>query len=94
MSVEHMCTSCGRSFVRYNTMQKYCGVCAYNKYAKPRKPISKKGKVYTKWIETRHDWIQKNATRSGTWHCYICDKELTIDTLTLDHIQVEAADPI
>lgn len=60
-----------------------------------RKLLNRVGPVTAKWIETRNEWIQQNATPSGTWVCTYCPKilavepipELDIEILTLDHIK-------
>ena len=93
MSLEYLCKNCSTSFVRYSTLNKLCGKCQYNKYAKKPKPIKRMGKVAKAWVEHRHKWIQKNATESGTWNCHYCGTLLTIDSLTLDHVIPRSARP-
>lgn len=47
---------------------------------------------------TRNEWIKANATKDGTWECYLkisplCLGSLTIDTLTLDHVKSRSRHP-
>jgi len=91
--IEWMCRPCGVTFVQFNPLQTICGKCAYNKYASPRKPIKRMGTVAKQWAATRRTWIQANGTVTGTWVCYLCDKPLTIDNLTLDHVQSRSRHP-
>lgn len=97
--VEHICKECGTSFVRFMTTQTRCQKCTYNRYAKPRKPIKRIGKVTKKWIETRHEWIKQNpADKNGYWYCYlkypgICIGRMDIDQLTLDHKKSRSSRP-
>lgn len=93
--IEKLCRTCFYSFRQYNRANLLCPKCAYNKYAKPRKPIKRIGKVAKKWIETRNKWIKNNP---GPWQCYLklspmCLKSLSVDTLTLDHIQPRSRRP-
>jgi predicted metal-binding transcription factor (methanogenesis marker protein 9) len=74
---------------------------------KPRKPlivkkaINRVGPITAQWIETRHQWIQQNATPTGYWTCYICPQRLgvvadpdnNIQVLTLDHIKSRGRHP-
>lgn len=91
MTIERLCKSCGRSFVRYNSLQTKCNLCSYNISAKPKKPMKKMGKVAKKWVETRHDWIKNNPPKhNGMWACELklsplCLRYMDLDQLTLDH---------
>lgn len=85
---EYMCISCGRTFVRFNSAQRKCGLCSYNRLR--RKPLKRIGKVTKRWIETRHEWIKANP---APWNCYLCSKPLEIDTLTLDHVKSRSRNP-
>lgn len=92
---EYMCVGCGHTFVRYTTTQRYCGKCQFNRYAKPRKPIKRMGKVAKEWVEFRHGWIKDNP---GPWVCYLqispdCIRNLDIDTLTLEHVVPKSRAP-
>lgn len=53
MPATHMCAECGKQFVRYDTIQKLCGVCSIAKAkedpAKPRKAIKQEGKQAETW---------------------------------------------
>lgn len=53
MPATYLCKECGKQFVRYNTIQKLCGVCSYSKAkkspSKPRKPIQQRGREARKW---------------------------------------------
>ncbi|MDE1829379.1 MAG: HNH endonuclease [Thaumarchaeota archaeon] len=59
-------------------------------YSSPKRPIKikkhmrKVGKIGRQWISTRNEWIQKNLP-DKVWYCHYCNKELTINILTLDH---------
>lgn len=86
--LEHLCKSCGTTFLRYNSAQTKCGKCQYNRLR--RKPIKRVGKIAKKWIETRNEWIRLNP---GPWTCYLCSKSLDIDTLTLDHVKSRSRRP-
>ena len=88
--IQRLCKECGNSYYQYNSAQTLCGRCQYNKYAKPRKPINRVGKVAKKWIETRKQWIDEHP---GPWSCYICGTPLNIDTLTLDHVKSRSRRP-
>lgn len=95
MAIEYMCKNCGSTFVRWNTTMTLCGKCAYNKYAKPKKPIKRVGKVTQKWIDHRKKWIKNNPP---PYTCYLqissnCPKTLTIDTMTLDHVIPRSGSP-
>ena len=89
--LEYLCRKCGRSYQRYNSLQRLCGVCQYNA-SKPRKRLRRIGKVGAKWIETRREYIETHPPDSdGKWPCYLgvaknCLKRMTIDELTLDHM--------
>lgn len=85
MSIEYTCKDCGKSFTRYNSLNRICSKCQFNKYAKPKKAIKRIGPVAKKWIETRHEWIKKHITDNGLWECFYCGRLLTLDQLTLDH---------
>lgn len=91
--IEKICKECSTCFKQYNTAQTRCQKCTYNRYAKPKKPIKRMGKVAKKWIEVRHDWIKQNTNSAGTWNCHYCGKHLTIDTLTLDHVIARSKRP-
>ena len=88
-----MCRECGASYKQYNTTQRLCNKCFYNKYAKPKKPLKRRGKIADRWVEVRNDWIQKNSDGTGVWNCYLCGKILTINNLTLDHVIPRSARP-
>lgn len=85
---------------------KACKHCGSDQHAslmcfqRPRKPLQSKrkllnrvGPVTARWIETRHQWIAAHVTATGTWNCYLCGRELTLDTLTLDHIKSRSRHP-
>jgi hypothetical protein len=91
--IERMCKSCGTTFPQANSLQTICGKCAYNKYAKPHKPIKKLGRISKEWIKTRQEWIKDNSPVEGIWKCYLCGKPLTSDTLTLDHMESRSRHP-
>lgn len=82
--IEHLCKACGRSFHRFNSLQTKCPLCTHNKLS-TNKPLKKMGKVGKKWVETRHEWLKKNANNSNTWTCVVGGGLLVIDTVTLDH---------
>ncbi len=65
-----------------------CDMCRINKHA--TKPLKKIGPITRKWIETRKDWIVKNP---GPWNCYICNKNLGINSMELDHIKSRSRYP-
>ena len=88
MAVDKACRSCGKLFRPFNTIQSVCYDCARQKVKvkkTKRKPLKKIGKVGRQWYATRQEWIQKNIPDKGYWECHYCGKELTLDTLTLDH---------
>lgn len=68
-----------------------------------RKPLKRTrvkqiGRVTQKWIDYRHDWIERHGGTTGTWPCELhisplCPFILTIDTLTLDHILPRSGSP-
>lgn len=75
----------------------FCGLRShwpYQCYKNPKnKKFMKKSGKYTKqWLTTRQKWIKDNPpNHQGYWICYLqispeCQKFLTIDTLTLDHM--------
>lgn len=82
---------------------KFCGSTMHTSlmcYQRPRialksrrKTMNRIGPVAAKWIETRHEWIQQNATPTGTWKCTYCPRTLGVEAdpddniwlLTLDH---------
>lgn len=90
--IERLCKSCGNSFHQYNTMQTICPKCAYNKYAKPQKPIKRYGKKAKAWNKERESWVETNPPDEyGYWVCYLqiadlCPKRIDIDQLTIDHV--------
>lgn len=80
-------------------MCKYCGSDKHTSiwcFKKPRKPIKKGqaikkfGKKSAEWLEARNSWLQANPKN---WRCHYCDKELTIETLTLDHKEPRGSNP-
>jgi 5-methylcytosine-specific restriction endonuclease McrA len=96
--IQRMCKGCGSCFYQYNSLQKYCGKCAYNKYAKPKKLITRVGKRAAEWIECRNDWIQQHPPVNGFWECALrispqCLGFIDIDQLTLDHIKARSTHP-
>lgn len=90
-----MCVGCGRTFIRYNTLNKLCPLCLYNTYkSTARKPIKRFGSVTVKWWKARRKWLELNPpNHEGFWFCYICQAPLTIDQLTVDHIQSRGRNP-
>lgn len=87
--IEVVCKNCGKSFIRFNTLQNLCAVCSYNKYFKGKqKSIKKVGKVTKKWIDYRQEWIKKHPPDyRGYYICGICSGHVHIDEVTLDHIE-------
>lgn len=48
------------------------------------KQIGKKGK---EWLKIRRQWIKDNPPSfEGFYTCYLCNKEIPADELTLDHV--------
>lgn len=85
-----ICKFCGRKNTHYSS---FCP-------QKPRKPIKvnhpikKKGKQYIKWQETRSNWLFANPPDDyGYWYCHYCKTQLTLQTLTLDHLLNRSAHP-
>lgn len=61
-------------------------------FSKKNKAINKFGKEAKKHLETKNQWLQDNASSSGTWQCYLqihewCPRILTIETLTIEHVE-------
>lgn len=82
--IEYYCVQCGRSFARFNSLQRKCGLCAKNMTAK--KPMKRLGKIGKQWLSDRQQWIKDNPPdHQGYWYCVIGNKALTIDSLTVDH---------
>lgn len=78
---------------------KYCGGLDHYPltcFKRPSKPLKAKkrikaiGKIGTKWIATRKDWIANNPE---PWHCAYCGIPLAIEQLTLDHIKSRSRHP-
>lgn len=94
--LEYMCISCGQTFVRFNSLQRKCGRCAYNLNAKPKKPMKRMGKVGKEWLDTRNEWIKQNPpNHQGLWQCAIrispqCLGWVDIDQLQVDHIKARS----
>lgn len=61
-------------------------------FNKKNKAITKQGKHAKLWMETRNEWLQKNASPTG-WNCYICNVKLDRYSLTLDHIKSRSRYP-
>lgn len=39
------------------------------------------------WAKTRKQWVKENpGNHQGYWECYLCDKWVTLDNLTVDHV--------
>lgn len=92
MTLEYMCISCGRGFVRFNSLQRKCGLCAKNMTAK--KPMKKIGKVTKHWISTRNQWVKNNPPdHAGYYVCYLCNRPVHIDEMELDHRQSRSRRP-
>lgn len=91
--IQRLCKNCGNAFTQFNRLNTKCPLCVYNKQQKPRKPMRRMGKVTKQWLETRREWIAAHPSPTYTWLCYLCDRELTIDELTLDHIIARSRDP-
>lgn len=82
---------------------KYCGLNNHypfrcrNNPKKPQ-PISRYGKVQKKFTDHRNYWIKRHGGEGATWVCYLqvspqCPRELTIETLTLDHVEPRSRRP-
>lgn len=69
---KNLCIVCGSKY-HYQTF------CPYKK----KKPISKQGKVYNLWKETRLLWFKENKP---PYFCYLCNKPLKKEQVTLDHV--------
>lgn len=92
--IERMCKNCGRTFPQYNTLQKLCGLCQINKYAKPKKRIKRVGRIARQWINFRKDWIESHPPDNGYYYtCAICFRPVHIDDVTLDHIEPRSSRP-
>ena len=90
--IENICRSCGRTFVRYNSLQRKCGLCTKNLTAK--KPMKKIGAVTKKWINTRNQWIKDNLPdHAGYYICYLCGSPVHIDEMELDHRKSRSRSP-
>lgn len=63
------------------------------------KALNRIGKVGAQWIEDRHEWIKNNPPdHAGYWYCYLqispnCQRRMTIETLTLDHVKGRGRHP-
>ncbi len=84
---------------------KYCGGLTHQSWRckdRPKKKSTKNtndnkfGKDFTKWRETKNEWMQKNPPTDGYWYCHYCGTSLVADfnagamggsVLTLDHIE-------
>lgn len=89
MKPKKPCKHCG-------SMEHWPYMCIKN--PKKRKQLKKFGKYGKQWIVTRDTWIRKNPPVNGYWTCYLqihpyCPINLTITTLTIDHIVARSTDP-
>ena len=92
------------------TMPKPCRHCSSEKhsstfcYQAPRKKIEIRkalkriGKIGTRWIETRHEWIKANPPKDSYYTCYlkispICLRKMTTQEMTLDHVMSRTRRP-
>lgn len=99
MGIEYMCALCGKTFPRYNSLNRFCPRCQRIKYLKPSKRLNKIGPVTKKLIEQRKQWIiDSPPDDNGNWVCYLqispqCLKLVTADTLNLEHVESRARRP-
>lgn len=85
--------------IRLQSSCRYClqtGHTAFYCPARPRKPLrakramQKRGKHFSLWAATREKWLGQNT---GPYECYICQRPLERDELTLDHIESRSRRP-
>lgn len=79
--IEHLC-DCGRTYKRFNSLQRRCPICSYNRDKKPSKPLKRMGKVANEWGETRAEWIKEHP---GPWKCQVGGALLDDKHMNLDH---------
>lgn len=88
--IERLCKECGKSFPQYNTTVTICQVCAFNRYSKPAKPITRIGKrtkEYNKWrLESAVPYLDNKYGHK----CAICGADGKLD---VDHIKKRGSHP-
>lgn len=82
---------------------RYCGSRGHWPYAcyqnPNRKAVRHVGKYTKRWFQTRKQWIKENPPdEHGFWKCYLmiapnCQRYLTEDSLTLDHVKSRSRHP-
>lgn len=96
MAATHICATCGKQFVRYNTIQRLCGVCTLAKSkqnpAKPRKAIQQRGKHAKQWDTFRDKVAKPYLDNKYGRVCSVPNCNVT-DPLDVDHIKGRGSHP-
>lgn len=88
--IERLCKSCGTTFPQYSTLVTICGRCAYNRYNKPRKAITKYGRRAQEYSEWRITVAIPYLDEKFGHRCSNCG---ATDGLEVDHILTRGSRP-